>query len=129
MELEALEFLRSPWFLTAMGMLVAALHVCLTKSNVTLGLARLLQKCQQHKHVMTQREQDKKRRFEKELLRARIEIFGMVHCVAIHIAFALILATMHKVATIGGAASWMQLLGTFSGYSLHALIASGVEIT
>ena len=55
MELEPLEFLESPWFLMAIGMLVAALHVCLTKSDVKLGLARLLEKCQQHKHVMTQR--------------------------------------------------------------------------
>ena len=120
-----MEFLGSPCFLTAMGMLYAALHLCLTKSDLKLGLA-LLEKCQQCKHVMTQRELDKQRRFEKELLRARIEIFGMIHRVAIHIAFALVLATMHKVAAIGGVASWMQLLGTFSGYGLHALIASGV---
>jgi len=126
MELEPLEFLESPWFLMAIGMLVAALHVCLTKSDVKLGLARLLEKCQQHKHVMTQRELDKKHRFDKELLHARIEIFGMVHRVAIHIAFALVLATMHKLAASGGVASWMQLLGTCSGYGLHVLIASGV---
>eukprot|EP00435_Cladocopium_sp_Y103_P060602 s912_g22.t1 len=130
MELEPSEFFGSPWFLMAMGMLFAALHVCLTKSYVKFELARLWEKCQQRKHVMTQRELDKKRRFETELLRCRIEIFGNFHRVAIHMAFALVLATLHKVVTIGGVTSWTQLLGTCMGYALHALIASGfLEIT
>ena len=50
----------------AMAMPLIGLHIYLTKSEVKLGLARLLEKCQQHKHVMTQRELVKKRRFDKE---------------------------------------------------------------
>ena len=130
MELEPAEFFGSPWFAmwfaVAMGIPSTALHVCLTKSDVKSGVSRLLEKCWPHKHVMTQMELDKKRHFEQELLRARIGMFGMVQCVGIHIAFGLALAAMHRVVVIGSQASLVQLLGTFIGYGVHALIQSGV---
>ena len=132
MELEPSEFFGSRfamWFAMAMGIPSTALHVCLTKSDMKFGVSRLLEKCRQHKHVITQRELDKKRRFQQELLRARIGMFGMVQCVAIHIAFSLALAAVHQVVAIGSQASWVQLLGTIIGYGVHALIQSGlVEI-
>ena len=129
MELEPSKFFGSQWFAMAMGIAYTALHVCLTKSDMGFGVSRLLERCRQHKHVMTQRELDKKRRFEQELLRARIGMFSMVQCVGIHMAFSLALAAMYHVVTTGSQASSIQLLGTFIGYGVHALIQSGlVEI-
>jgi hypothetical protein len=125
---ETSEFFASPPVM-AMAMPLVGLHIYLTKSEVKLGLARLLEKCQQHKHVMTQRELDKKRRFEKELLQARIEIFRMVQRVAIHIAFALLLASMYGAVATGRPASWVQLCKFSTGYGVHAFVQSAlVEI-
>ena len=125
---ETSEFFASPPVM-AMAMPLVGLHIYLTKSEVKLGLARLLEKCQQHKHVMTQRELDKKRRFEKELLQARIRMFRMVQRVAIHIAFALLLASMYGAVATGRPASWVQLCKISTGYGVHAFVQSAlVEI-
>eukprot|EP00435_Cladocopium_sp_Y103_P028423 s444_g7.t1 len=129
MELEPFKFFGCSWFVMAMGIPFAALHVCLTESDMKFGVTQLLEKVRQHKHVLTQRELHKKRRFEKELLQARIGMFRMVHCIGIHIAFALVLAAMHRMVAIGSQASLMQVLGTVVAYGVHALIQLGfVEI-
>lgn len=59
-------------------LLLAAAHLCLTKTDLQRGLARLREKIQQCTQLPSQRELDQARRFEAELLRVRLEIFQSV---------------------------------------------------
>ena len=59
-------------------LLLAAVHLSLTKTDLQLGLGRLWAKFQLRKQLPSQSELDRIRRFEAELLRVRLEMFQRV---------------------------------------------------
>ena len=59
-------------------LLLAAVHLSLTKTDLQLGLGRLWEKFQQHKQLPSQSQLDRLQRFEAELLRVRLETFQSV---------------------------------------------------
>lgn len=105
-------------------LLLAAVHLRLTKSDVYLGLAALRQQIRQHTKVLTQRELDRQHRFEAELLRVRIDVCDRVRRVGIHIVFAYSLSIMQQLLT-DPRSSCMQLLGPLVEYALHTLLQTG----
>ena len=102
---------------------LTAVHFCLTKSDLQLGMARLIQKC---RHQRTPRQVEQKLRFEKELLKARLELLGLVQCVAIHISFVFALTTMCKLMEKPDQASLLQAIGPVLAYCHHALFQAGI---
>ena len=59
-------------------LLLAAVHLSLTKTDLKLGLGRRWEKFQLRKQLPSQSELDRIRRFEAELLRVRLEMFQRV---------------------------------------------------
>ena len=107
------------------SMLLAAVHLRLTKSDVYLGLAALRQQIRQHTKVLTQRELDRQHRFEAELLRVRIEVCDRVRRVGIHIVFVYSLCKMQQLLTDPSPPSCMQLVGPLAEYAVHTLLQTG----
>eukprot|EP00435_Cladocopium_sp_Y103_P034503 s1211_g8.t3 len=105
-------------------LLLVAVHLRLTKSDVYLGLAALRQQLR-HRKVPTQRELEKEHRFEAELLRVRIEVCDGVRRVGIHIVFAYSISIMQQLLLDPSPSSCMQLLGTLGEYALHVLLQAG----
>ena len=118
----------TPWLqaLVVMPMLLfSGLHFYLTKSDVQGVLSRLCALCQE-KPAVTQRELDKHQRFEQELLKARLEIWGMVQRVIIHLCFWVNLAAMHNLMLNPNQAAFMQMVGPVLGYAMNTAIQTGV---
>ena len=74
----------------------------------------------------TERDLQKKERFEKELLKARREIFGTVNRFAVHLVFLVNLATMWQGVADPSMTSVMNLLGPLFAYAVHAAYQAGL---
>ena len=106
-------------------LLLSALHLRLTKSDVYLGLAALCQQIRQHTKVLTQRELDQQHRFETEQLGIRVEVVDKVRRVGIHIVFIVILSIMQQLLTDPSPSLCTQLPPALVEYALHALVQTG----
>ena len=103
-------------------LLLASVHLCLTKSDMHLGLAALRELS--HK-VPSQHELDRQERFEAELLKVRIDIFERLRRVGIHVVFAVNLVMMQQLLVNPSLSSAMALLAPLVEYGLHTVLQAG----
>ena len=107
-------------------LVLAALHLNFAGPDmkVLLRLAACRDKLQ--KDAQNGDPKEKNERFEKELLKARREIFGTVNRFAVHLVFLVNLATMWQGVTDPSMTSVMNLLGPLFAYAVHAAHQAGL---
>ena len=122
MDLSAGEWVLNAAVVVSM-LLLAFVHVCLTKSDMHLGLAALRELGAAK--VPSQHELDRQERFEAELLKVRIDIFERLRRVGIHVVFAINLIMMQQLLVNPSLSSAMALLGPLLEYGLHTVLQAG----
>ena len=105
--------------------LLLGVHLCLTASDVKSLLHKLWAKWQEP-NAMTERDLEKRARFQKELLKTRINNFGIFQDFAIHLCFLAILATILGLMADPSSADPTQLIGPLSSYAVHAGVQAGI---
>ena len=112
-----------PWTLLVLPMLLlAALHFRLNESELKWLPAQL----GQWRGNAKSESSHKRARFEKELLKARINIFEKVHSFCLHVSFFAIVAALLGLMADPSFAALTQLASPLSGYALHACVQTGI---
>ena len=117
----------STWHIAVLLLIMLfALHAAFMKPYVRSGFAGLRGLCQWKK--LTALQCDQKLRFEKELLRVRLEVLGVIQQCLLQLNFAALCCGLWNATKVEAwkGTSLAQASSALPGYALHALILSGI---
>lgn len=109
-------------------MLSVLLHVRNTKEEIRFGLAKVWTWLQQVRRPaeLSWRQQQKRRRYADELLRARIDMLHKFNKFMIHVSMTVTIVSMWKLAAYPSFLSVAQMIGPLLAYCLDTLFHEGI---